>query len=369
MDVLLCVDALEPQLSGIGRYTWELCKGLAQHEGISSLSYLAGSALVKDPATLMLPKRLRSRRRIWPARLLRRWESERALRTKLVHGPNYFLPAHAETGIITVHDLSVFLYPETHPPSRVRAFEKLFGSSLRRAAHIITDTETVRRELVETCSVDARMVTAVPLGVDPRFKPRSREEIAAVLNRWRLRPGAYGLSVSTFEPRKKIANLIAAWRRLPASLRQGFPLVLAGATGWQNEKLHEQILNGEAEGWLRHLGFVTDSALPELYAGAALFLYPSVYEGFGLPPIEAMASGVPTVVSDRSCLPEVCGNAARYVDPDDEEGFTSLIEDALSDPKWRSDAMQLGLKHVQAFTWGRCVEGTVSVYRSVAAPK
>jgi glycosyltransferase involved in cell wall biosynthesis len=363
MRVTLCVDALEPQLGGIGRYTWELFKGLPARPEISRLYFFGRTRLLNDPQRLLREDPIERQRGI--ARAFGKWRTSRVLKSTLVHGPNYILPTSASTGVITVHDLSVFRYPETHPPERVRAFERLFGSSLSRAAHVITDTETVRRELIDAFSVPRSSVTAIPLGVDPKFRPRDDVEVAMTIDRWGLEPGAYGLSVAAFEPRKKIAELIGAWRRLPARIRDRFPLVLAGGSGWRNDELHGEIASAAAEGWLKHLGFVDDAALPHLYAGARLFIYPSIYEGFGLPPVEAMASGTPVLVSNRSCLPEVGGEAARYVDPDDADQFTSALEECLEDEQWQAKMVQRGLDRAHQFTWKNCVSSTVAIYATV----
>jgi glycosyltransferase involved in cell wall biosynthesis len=364
--VTLCVDALEPHPGGIGRYTWELCNGLAARADIRPLQFYRQGTLVDEPARL-----LRGEHVGLPRRRLTRWfrarQTRRALASNLVHAPNYFLPDAAETGVVTIHDLSVFRYPETHPVQRVQEFERLFSSSLQRAAHVITDTETIRGELIDDYSVAPEMITAVPLGVDARFRPMRCAELASGLQRFGLTAGHYGLTVSALEPRKKISELIAAWKRLPRALRDQYPLVVAGGSGWLNDELHEQIRQGVSGGWLRHLGFVAEDDLPLLYAGAVLFVYPSIYEGFGLPPVEAMASGVPVLVADRSCLPEVCGDAARYIDPDDEAGFASAIEESLSNELWRSQAIRRGLARAAQFTWSRCVEDTVAVYRRAEA--
>jgi alpha-1,3-rhamnosyl/mannosyltransferase len=280
-----------------------------------------------------------------------------------VHGPNYFLPPGVETGVITVHDLSVFRYPETHPRARLEAFEDLFQKSLARASHVITDTETVRRELINSLSVPAEMVSAIPLGVEPSYRARRSSELAPHLAHWGLKPGGYGLSVAAFEPRKKIAELILAWERLPVRVRERCPLVLAGAAGWQNEALHEKIAKAQSEGWLKHLGYVEEESLPLLYSGARLFIYPSIYEGFGLPPVEAMASGTPVIVANRSCLPEVCGDAARYIDSDDNDHFVDAIRDCLLDEEWQLAAVKRGLARARLYSWERCVEDTVAIYK------
>ena len=358
--VTLWVDALQPQPGGIGRYTWELCKGLP-NRGVK-MRFFGRNRLLDDPGVLLRGEPLPPRRHA-----LRNWWDKRALEASLVHGPNYFLPRFAETGIITVHDLSVFRFPETHPAERILAFEREFLSSLARAAHIITDTETVRRELIESFAVRPDRVTAVALGVDPSFRPMSVEALAPALAGWGLEPKHYGLCVSTLEPRKKISELLAAWRSLPKPLRDTYPLVLCGGAGWRNEQLRREIDVGVAEGWLRHLGFVDETLLPQLYAGASLFVYPSIYEGFGLPPVEAMASGIPTMVSCHSCLPEVCGDAARYIDPNDPDGFAAALECNLTDHIWQEGSIDRGLARARQFSWDDCVDRTVEIYRKVAS--
>jgi glycosyltransferase involved in cell wall biosynthesis len=360
LQVTLCVDALETQLGGIGRYALELCNGLPKRAEISSVRYYARNRLIDDPQRFLRGES------VYPGRGLRRagraWVARQALRSSVVHAPNYFLPRKVETGVITVHDLSVFRYPETHPPERVGQFERLFADSLCRASQIITDTETVRHELIDMFAVKPEKVTAVPLAVSERFKPVDQSKLLPHLSKWNLRPGGYGLCISALEPRKKVPELLAAWRRLPIDLRDAFPLVLAGGSGWMNEHLQEELAAAEFEGWLRRLGYVAEVELPHLYAGAALFVYPSIYEGFGLPPIEAMASGVPVIVSNRSCLPEICGDAARYVEPDDDNGFLIAIEESLRNGDWRSVTINRGLERAAGFTWDRCIGATVGVY-------
>jgi len=356
----LWIDAIAPKPGGISRYTWELAKGLSMRDDLA-VQFYGRDRIIENPALLMRDGPLPPR-----SKLLRWWD-KRGLASSIVHGPNYFLPAFAKTGIITVHDLSVFRFPETHPTDRIAAFEREFPNSLARATHVITDTETVRRELIETFNVSPDSVTAVPLGVDPSFRPIPVEELVECLKQWGLEPKQYGLCVSTIEPRKKISDLLAAWRRLPKPLRDSYPLVLCGGPGWRNEQLRREIDDCVAEGWLRHLGFVDDNLLPHLYAGAALFVYPSIYEGFGLPPVEAMASGVPVVVSGHSCLPEVCGDAARYIDPDDADGFAMALEEGLTDHEWQVRSVQRGLVRARQFSWSHCVDRTIEIYRKVAS--
>jgi alpha-1,3-rhamnosyl/mannosyltransferase len=170
--------------------------------------------------------------------------------------------------------------------------------------------------------------------------------------------------VSTIEPRKLIDKLLAAYARLPEKMQLAYPLVLVGGVGWRSEHLHQAIKAGQSAGWLHYLGFVEEDDLTELYAGARLFVYPSSYEGFGLPVVEAMASGVPVVSSDRSCLQEITSGAAKLVNPDDVDMLRDSIEEALIDTVWRQEAIDKGLQVAALYSWDECIRRTVSVYKS-----
>lgn len=357
--VTLCIDALGHEMGGIGRYTRELMKHLPEQDNIAAIRYFAEGRLIDDPARWSNGERVNSKFAL--RRATQSWLTRKAMRSSVVHAPNYFLPRNARIGVVTIHDLSVFRYPETHPVERVRQFEELFRDSLKRACRIITDTQTVRDELIEDFNVPGDAVSAVPLGVSSRFRP-DHDALAATLQKWGLLQEGYGLCVSALEPRKKISELLNAWGRIDKELRGKYPLVLAGGGGWMNDEIHQQVRSAVNAGWLRHLGHVDDADLPRLYAGAALFVYPSTYEGFGLPPIEAMASGVPVIVANRSCLPEVCGDAARYVDPDNDDEFLTGIVEALSDEVWRAGTIQRGLERAALYTWDKCAAGTAAVY-------
>jgi alpha-1,3-rhamnosyl/mannosyltransferase len=372
LRVILSVEALEPHLSGIGRYSWELAQRLPFVSGVGSLRFYRDGEWIAQPAQLLDPagvplwgnKQLRwlRKRNRWALRL----RDAAVMRGRLFHGPNYFLPPAAAGGVITVHDLSIFRYPETHPAERLRQFERYFRLSVDRAGHIITDSETTRAEVADFLGFDRDRITAVPLAASPAFHPRSAEAVAPALARYDLVPQGYALCVSTVEPRKRIAELLHAWENLPPAVRHRWPLMVTGGTGWLSDTVRDLMDKGARRGWVRYLGFVPEEDLPLLYAGAALFVYPSVYEGFGLPPVEAMASGVPVVVADASCLPEVTGGAAMLVRPEDVSDFSHRLEQALVDTPWRQAAVEKGLGVAGAYSWDRCAHETVDVYRRLA---
>lgn len=363
MQLGITVDPLSPNLTGIGRYTWQLCQGLAGHPKIDDLTYFLMDHWHADPGGLLTGKARRRAASLIP-RIVRRRRARQGFKGRLMHGTNYFLPAQAETGVITVHDLSIYLYPETHPYERIRDFEKNFERSLDRATHVITDSEATRRDLIAHLSYPAAKVSTIHLGVSERFRPQARAMLDQDLLRLFGRPvGDYILSVATFEPRKRIEAAILAHARYCDRTGHDIPLVLVGAKGWANDRLHVLIEDEQRKGRLLMLGFVDDADLPAIYAGARLFLYPSIYEGFGLPPIEAMACGIPTIVSDRSCLPEVTRGAAMMIDPDDVDLLSVGIEQALNDDIWRDGAIRAGLAVGAHYSWTRCIERTVDVYR------
>lgn len=372
MKVVLSVDALAPVLTGIGRYVWELTTRLPYVLGSDNVRYIFQRQWVEDPSRLLHPPRRRTASEKWLRRLRikpPRWFTDlrlkQACRGNVFHGPNYFLPTCADLGVVTVHDLSVLKFPETHPVERIRQFEREFERSIARAAHLITDSEATRLEVMEFLAWPAEKITAVPLGVSGEFSPKSAEALTACMKEYGLTEDGYTLCVSTLEPRKKIENLLYAYGRLPGDLRTRFPMILAGSAGWLSGALQEKLDRCGRLGLIRYLGYVSEADLPALYAGARLFVLPSSYEGFGLPVLEAMASGVPVVTSDRSSLPEITRGAALLADPDDIDALTDLIAKGLCDTIWRSSAKSKGLAVAKGYTWERCVEQTVGVYKGV----
>ncbi len=372
MKTALAVDALSPVLTGIGRYTWELASRLPQLLGPEGVRYYRQGRWVPEPGVLLKPPviapKLRRRKislQIKAPRWLKEHMLKRDCRGQVFHGPNYFLPACADVGVATVHDLSVFKFPETHPLERIKQFEREFKDSMSRAAHLITDSDATRREVMDYLAWPPEKISSIALGVSSKFSASAVGDVEPCLRRYGLTQGQYALCISTLEPRKKIGNLLRAYECLPQRMRAQFPLVLVGSPGWLSEDLHRKIKRLSARGWLRYLGFVPEADLPTLYAGARAFIYPSVYEGFGLPVLEAMASGVPVVASIFSSLPEVTQGAALLVDPDDIDSLALCIQKSLNDEAWRASASETGVKLAQGFTWDRCIHQTVDVYKKV----
>ena len=285
----------------------------------------------------------------------------------LYHEPNY-VPIRFDVPVVTtVHDLSWLRYPDAHPIDRVRWLEKGLPRALEQSAAILVDSEFVRQEVLTTFGIDPQRVTVAHLGVGAQFRPRSREETNAVLRPLALVHGSYLLTVGTIEPRKNLAHALEAYALLPPALRERFPLVVAGAKGWRSGAMEVKLRQLADCGQIRFLGHVPGGDLPALYAGAAAFVFPSLYEGFGLPPLEAMASGVPVLVSDRASLPEVVGEAGVTLDPERPERTAELIVALMGDAGERTRLGGAVVERARGFTWEACAKLTLAVYSRAGA--
>lgn len=379
MKLILSVEAVRFPLTGIGRYTWELARHLSLQADVESLLYFTGTDFIKD-----LPiageqsnqqhklKRLLQKSRVVNKvyRLLMPKVKKQVLKGKedyLYHGPNFFVPPFAGKKIATFHDLSPFTWPECHPPQRVEHAQKEAPKTLETADALIVDAEYIRQELASYFSYPVDKIFTVPLAASEEFRPYSESETLPILAHYGLLHNQYTFFAGTIEPRKNIMTLMDAYEQLPQALRQRFPLVLSGYEGWRSEAIHQRIDQASRSGWLKYLGFTSAEHLPALYAGARLFAFPSLYEGFGLPILEAMSSGVPVICSNSSTLPEVAGDAALMAAPLDVDAWTQLLHQGLTDEAWRQEARVRGHLRAAQFSWARCAAQTMAVYQAVNA--
>lgn len=378
MNVLLGTDAICYPLTGIGRYAYELAKRLPQAADIESIHYLHGSKVSKlvperpvEGPTQLVNQRLKRFARNLPRVVTAYYQVKTMLQKQalgkfedhIFHGPNYYLPSHRGPCVATFHDLSVFLWPECHPKARVQIMQKALPEMIKRAQVLLTDSEFTRLEIATYFNWPLDRIIAAPLAASPEFRPINAVEAAPVLAQFGLNFGAYSLFVGTLDPRKNIDLLLDAYEHLPQPLRRHRPLVVAGFEGWNSERTIARLRAGERAGWARYLNFVDEASLPALYAGARVFLYPSRYEGFGLPVLEAMAAGIPVICSNAASLPEVTNDAATLIAIEDIDALYVALLRALEDDVWCKEASQRGLKRASTFSWDKTISKTLTAYQ------
>jgi glycosyltransferase involved in cell wall biosynthesis len=267
-----------------------------------------------------------------------------------------------------VPDLTTVHLPECHTPENRSFWAWMIERVQEHADLVLTYSEHTRRDVVTTLGIPAEKVMAVPLAAGAEFRPLPAEAVAAKLREQGLEAGRYILTVGTIEPRKNHAALFRAYAALKARGKvNGVPLVVVGGKGWGWEPILAEVDRLGLSEDVRFLGFA--DSLPELYNGAAMTAYPSWAEGFGLPPLEAMACGCPVVASDATSLPEVVGDAGLLVSPDDVDALGESIGRVLAEPELRSRLSVAGRERAKAFSWRGHAEGVFAAYRLVVAAK
>ncbi len=290
----------------------------------------------------------------------------RLARCAVYHEPNHIPVPWPGPILTTVHDLSALRHPEWHPADRVRWYEGEFSVGVAHTTHFVTVSEFTRREMIDLLGIAAERITVVPLAARRVFQPRSPEELAAFRAKsgW---PREYVLFVGTMEPRKNLARALAAYARLPLQLRQRFTLVIAGSAGWGDRSVQDLANQLGIAEQVRFAGYVGDSSLAWLCAAARVLLWPSLYEGFGLPLLECMACGTPVIAGRTSAMPELVGDAGLLVDPLDEADVSHALRSALEDDSLARKLAERGLQRSTHFSWSRCAAEHARLYRRIAA--
>ncbi|MBS3784715.1 MAG: glycosyltransferase family 4 protein [Anaerolineae bacterium] len=381
------------QRAGIGRYTRELVTALLTLDTSHHYTIFAATGgLPKDrwPSEMVRLSGIRHRHLSlrgvpvsddWLARL---WHRVRLpIPVELVTGhldlfysPDFTLPPTRDRvhTLLTVHDLSFMHHPDAFLPSLRRYLERVVPRSVKRADVVLADSAHTGSDLGTLFGVSSDKVEVITPGVDARFRPKApadsadrRANVKRLRERYGIGDEPYVLSVGTLQPRKNYPRLIQAFARMKANRRgsgatKSAPrLLIAGGTGW----LYDDIVSeADKHERVRLLGFVEDQDLPALYREASLFAFPSLYEGFGLPVLEAMACGVPVVCSNTSSLPEVAGDAALLVDPLDVDAMGAAMDLALEDDDLRNRMIDRGLAQAARFTWDRSAQQLFDVITS-----
>lgn len=366
IDAMLLSGQPGYRRSGIGRYLEQLLAALPNAAGRDELVVYAGRGVTPPNQSLskawketLVPTHRASVRVAWEHTslpLLARRD-----RLTLFHGAVNVVPRLMPCpSVVTIHDLAFLRWPEQVPSRRYQYLSREVKSGTARASRVIAISESTKADVVELLGISPERVSVTHLGVDPRFRLAMEDEKRTFRTRASVQK-PYILAVGNLEPRKNLPGLLRAF----SLLSNDFPhdLILVGAEAWLAGDIHATIERLKLSGRVRMTGFVDDADLPLWYGCADLFAFPSLYEGFGLPPIEAMACGVPVVTSNVSSLPEVVGDAAIMVNPLSDEEIASAMSCLLSDESLASAMTVKGLERAKQFTWEQTADQTMAIYR------
>lgn len=374
MKILLNGLAAVYPLSGVAQYTIQLGRSLEALLGPENIFWFGKNLsnhnfelYNNDPSFINrfqhnIKKRLRqipgSNVLIYIWRNNRFGSYARTVKPSLYHETKY-TPFNFEDGpiLVTIYDLSFVRHPEWHPLDRVKFYEKYSLKQLSRVEAIITISEFSKKEISDLLNIDRSKIHVTYPGVDLSFTPGK--------GRIHNLPNQYILYVGNLEPRKNLPLLLDAYQSLPRPMQDNYSLVIAGAKGWCTDEIEKKLRLLRKNGKVTLMGYVPQRSLPDLYRGASLFVYPSFYEGFGLPVIEAMASGVPVVASNTSSLPEVVSDAGVLVNPYDVDELRDAMVEILKNEKKRVEMSERGLERAKLFSWERCARETLRVYEDV----
>ena len=365
------------QGGGIGRYTRDLLAALAEVDHVYHYRIFSARPPLQLPVRNPIPDgpRISFRQTILSPRwLYRLWYRLRLpipvqLFTgsiDLFHSPDFVLPPvlGGVPTILTVHDLSFVHYPETFTPALVGYLNRVVPWSVHRASHVLADSNATRNDLIRVYKTPAEKVTVLYSGVHENFKPvTSDQELARVRDKYGLGDEPYIFTVSTLQPRKNHQMLIRAYQ--PVASESTYNLIIAGGKGWLYEQMLDEVERQNLTDRIRFIGFVDDDDLPALYSAASIFVFPSLYEGFGLPVLEAMACGTPVIASNASSLPEVAGDAALLVDSQDEKAWTESMLRLIDDVGLRVRLVASGFRQSRRFQWQNSARQLLELYRQL----
>jgi alpha-1,3-rhamnosyl/mannosyltransferase len=293
----------------------------------------------------------------------KRFDQGRAQGIDLYHEPSLWPLAFDGPTVITLHDLTHLHFPDTQPAARLKEIERRLAIGVAQAQLILTDSQAIADEAQDYFGLPAERFVVAPLGVAARFHPREPLAIDAVLKTHAVTAREYFLCVGTLEPRKNLTLALRAHALLPEAVRERFPLLIVGMAGWQRDQFSDELRQALASGHVCLLGYLPDEHVAQLLAGARALIFPSLYEGFGLPVLEAMASGTPVVVTGSSAMPEVAGPAGNYIQADDAQGLRDAMSLLIDDQAHWQACREAGLQQARLFSWKRCAQATAGAYR------
>ena len=371
MSIYVDVSAAVHHRAGLGRYADSLVRALhPQLEAQLALFYNREIGVEPLAGLEQLPSRTVSlgykpwRMLVWLGQLGNVSLNRLLPNAQLFHATEHLLPPLKDIPtVLTVHDLIFYHLPEHHKALNRWYLNATMPLYCRRADHIIAVSEATRQDLLNRYHIAPEKITVIYEAADPQFRPQTDQRITAVRQRYNL-PERYLLYVGTIEPRKNLTRLLRAWERLYTA-KQAPPLVIVGKRGWLASDFFAALETSPEHENVLLTGFVHDQDLPAVYAGATAFVFPSLYEGFGLPPVEAMACGAPVACANTSSLPEVVEDAALKFNPKNLEAMTDTLRRVLNDVDLQADLRTRGLRRAAEFSWARTAQQTLEVYEKL----
>jgi len=373
------------QRVGVGQYAYQLARALAQVDHVNSYVLYPVFYFIVSPdyhrAPLPVAANMRvAYQRLPPELVLSLWRRERPEqfkeyllgRAEVVHSTTFCAPrfrAPRRRLVATIYDCTFVTHPESHLAANVEHCLRGTRLAIERADALIAISESTRRDLIERMGAPPDRIVVTQLAADPGLaRVTDPIRLEQVRRRYAL-PERFVLSLGAMEPRKNLARLLEAFVALSPAVRKDVTLVVAGAQGWLNDSIHEQVQKLGLGESVHFAGYIEEEDLAAVYSLATVFAYPSLWEGFGLPVLEAMACGTPVLTSSVSSLPEVAGDAAVLVPPNDVDAIAEGLGRLLEDDALRRRLSERGYRRASGFSWERCARETLAVYKAVTSSR
>lgn len=391
MKIVVNTNSLLTPLTGIGQYTYQICKALRElnpedrytyYYGFFSPELFRSDGAQSDASPEQKKINFYKQMKQWVKKIPVVGKFGRDLRTSVNFGKQWltgerhdlyfepnFIPLReifARRTVTMVFDLSVPLHPEWHPEERVKIFKRQFFKGLKKTDRVLTATQFIKGQIQEHLNVPENRISVTPISCNKEiFRPRAAEETREAALRLKL-PKNYIAFVGSVEPRKNILGLLKAYAALKPALRNEVGIVFCGPEGWKNEAVFNFIRDKGLMDRITRLHYISDEDLSVVYQNAMALVYPSFYEGFGLPPLEALSSGCPVIVSDIPPHREVCGDAALYADPNDPEAIADAIRRVAEDSALRTRLKDSGLLQARKFSWESAARQTMDAFKDLS---
>jgi glycosyltransferase involved in cell wall biosynthesis len=355
MKIAIDIQTTLGKPTGFGFYVSNLVEALKKHTGNNLELVLIKPDTEDDFST---PQRFYWDQFTYP-------KKAKQAKVDLLHQPCFSAPlGFNKPVVVTIHDIISLLFPETIPFASRMFYSKWMPFSYRKASQIITISESTKKDVVRVLGIPEEKITVIPLGFDKKIQKRvGQQMIAKVKEKYKL-PENYLLHIGTLEPRKNLDFLIDVFSGVMQH-NENLGLVITGKKGWYYEGLFEKVKDLSLQKRVIFTGYIDEQDKAAIYQGARIFTFPSIYEGFGLPPLEAMAAGVPVISSDTSSMPEVIGDAGVLISPYDKEAWEKAIIEVDANEKLRNEMIAKNAMQVEKFSWDKTAEKTIEIYSKV----